>query len=473
MKLILTILVSFLISVNAIGQTKPGYNIKGKIKGLKNTEVFLGNHYGDKQYLKDTATVDAQGNFTFEGNEKLDGGIYLIVLPAKNYFEIIVADQQHFSFETDTVNLISNFTTKNSKENQLFYDYLNFINPKGAQLASLKQEYTSLSETDEKKKESLTEKMKLLEKEVTDYKENIITQHPETFVAKIFKGMREVNVPEIPVLENGRPDSTFQYRYFKKHYFDNIDFSDDRVLRTPIYHNKLKFYMEQLTPQIPDSVIQSADYLINKARGHKELFKYTVWYITNTYEKSKIMGMDAVFYHMGKNYYCKGEAFWVDSATVTKICDDRIPKMEHNQIGKVAKNIVGKDTSGNLINLHSIQAPFTVVYFWDSDCGHCKKSTPIVLEEYHKWKDKGVKFVGMNVEQETGDWKKYVRENKLDWINMIDVEHRSFFRFYYDIYSTPVIYILDENKKIIVKRIGPEQISEVLENEFKKNETLE
>jgi hypothetical protein len=71
------------------------------------------------------------------------------------------------------------------------------------------------------------------------------------------------------ILENGKKDSTFAYRYYKAHFWDNIDFSDDRMLRTPIFHPKVKQYMEKLTAQGPDyvdSINASADYLISKAK---------------------------------------------------------------------------------------------------------------------------------------------------------------------------------------------------------------
>ena len=68
--------------------------------------MYLGNYYGDKQYLKDTTKVDKNGIATFSGKEKLPGGIYLIVTQAKKYFELIIDKEQFFSVETDTTDFI-------------------------------------------------------------------------------------------------------------------------------------------------------------------------------------------------------------------------------------------------------------------------------------------------------------------------------------------------------------------------------
>ena len=56
---------------------KVGYQIKLKVDGFGQKELYLGYFYGDKQYLKDTSYVEQDGYFYFEGNEKLEpGGLY-------------------------------------------------------------------------------------------------------------------------------------------------------------------------------------------------------------------------------------------------------------------------------------------------------------------------------------------------------------------------------------------------------------
>ena len=57
-------------------------------------------------------------------------------------------------------------------------------------------------------------------------------------MAAIFKAQKDPVIPETPTLPNGRKDSLFSYRYYKDHFWDNIPPSDDRLLRTPIFHVK-------------------------------------------------------------------------------------------------------------------------------------------------------------------------------------------------------------------------------------------
>ena len=69
-------------------------------------------------------------------------------------------------------------------------------------------------------------------------------------------------------------------------------------------------------------------------------------------------------------------------------------------------------------------------------------------------------------ERKPEGWKKFIRSKKLyDWINVQDGKTVTDFKKTYDVYSTPVVYVLDENKKILAKRLSVEQ----LEDYFNKN----
>ena len=68
---------------------------------------------------------------------------------------------------------------------------------------------------------------------------------------------------------------------------------------------------------------------------------------------------------------------------------DNANTLEPLLIGKVAPDIRLETREGEPMQLHDIQAPLTVLYFWRYDCGHCKKSAPKMKEFYEAYKDKG------------------------------------------------------------------------------------
>jgi hypothetical protein len=65
---------------------------------------------------------------------------------------------------------------------------------------------------------------------------------------------------------------------------------------------------------------------------------------------------------------------------------------------------------------------------------------------------------GVSLTPDSKDWLKYLREKNFKWLNVYDPNNETNFRRLYDIYSTPVLFLLDANKTIIAKRIGVEQL---------------
>ena len=293
-------------------------------------------------------------------------------------FEIIVSEQ-HFSFSTKLDDLVGAMTFHKSKENPPFYEYLNFIQEKQKEVTPIQQK---LKTAEGLEKENLQIKRQQIDEQVKAYQINFLTNHSDKFFSKIVMATTEIEIPDAPLDSTGNPDKKFPYLFYKRHFWDNIDFSDARMLRTPIFFNKMDQYLDKLTAKHPDSIIISADILVEKARANNDIFQYVVSYITSTYERSKIMGMDAVFVHMVESYYITNQCDWIDSTELVKIAD-RAQKIAPNLIGRKAAEFHDaygrpfmKDTLGIVHTLNEINADYTVLVFFGPTCGHCKKEMP-------------------------------------------------------------------------------------------------
>lgn len=451
-------------SLSALGS---GYEIKVQIHGLRDSSLYLGNHYGDKQYVRDTIKLDQTGTGTFKGPDSLPGGIYLVILPNKTYFEILV-NEQKFEIETDTLDYVEHMKIKGSVENTLFNDHQKYIIAKSKETQQVKARLDS-NKDNKDSVEILKAKLTNADKEVKAYRMKIVADHPNTFMAKVIKTMSEPEVPEPPRDANGViTDSSFQFKYFKSHFFDNVDFSDERLLRSPILQSKIKTYTQQLTVPLPDSLIQAIDTIIIKARANKEVFKYCVATLANFYETSNIMGYDKIFVHIAEKYYLTKEAFWADSALQAKILE-RVMKIKPNILGVPAYDIHMPDTALKIHKLYDVKAKYTILVFWDPTCSHCKTEIPKLSHYYDSVKvSKNIEVFSVGIESDIELWKKFIRDNKLKWINVSDLYNNTNFRNYYDIYSTPVIYLLDEKKNIIAKRLDTDKVRDFIENEEKK-----
>jgi peroxiredoxin len=443
--------------------TTQGYKIEVKIKGLTSGTCLLANYYGTKQYLKDSAVVTPNGMAIFKGKETLPNGIYLVVLPNHTYTEIVVSPaSQFFSVETDTLLSPHELKIKNSKENELFYEFNRFAADKGRQAADLQERLKE--ETDENKKSEMRDELRKVDASVAEKRTAMATDNANLFIGKIFKAMTEIVIPEPTMNPDGSIDSNFRFNYYRDHYWDNIDLSEDGLMRTPVYQNKLEYYMTKLFIQIPDTIIKAIETLMPKVEkgGGQEIFKYTVWWNTNHYEESKIMCMDKVLHYMISNYYCAGKAFWADSALVNKMCD-HAKKIGPTLCGNTAPDLTLIDTSMNPQTLSRINKPVTIVVFWDHQCGHCKKDVPALARMYDSLKGKGLEIYAVYTQGDYEGWKQFVKDNKLNFINVGNQYSRSDYREKYNILTTPEIFILDSKKIIRFKKVAIDNVPGIVE----------
>ena len=457
--LLFNLLFSTLIS---FGQQK----LEFKISGLQDTTVFLARYFGEKLYYADTST--SKNERVVFNSKSLVGGVYAVVCPGSKYFEFIVTEED-VVMETDLNDFAGKMNVKKSENNKVFYNYINYLGTKKKEAAMLQGAKNK-------------DKMAALDKEVKTYQKEQIFDQSHLFGAKVLAMSID---PIIPA--DYQSNDTLRYRYFLDHYWDNIDVTDKRIVHTPVYHNKLNHFFKKMIPQHPDTICKYAHKLIDQMDPESDLFKYTVHYVTYNYETSNIMGMDAVFVCMAQKYYCPADesgAFWLDSTKLVDLCE-KANKLEPLLMGKKAPRIILADTSEqNWVDFYQLPQKYNLLIFWDPDCGHCKKQIPKLQKLYTELKEKNVdvEFIGYGTNLENEDWKKFIKNKKLNWINLSDfpdanenpttylfekrvTDLKSLnFRKTYDIFSTPQVYLVDQNKEIIGKQLDALTVAKMMEH---------
>lgn len=469
MKLLRTLTLGLLGSLLAFSAyAKDGYKIKVKFTDKSDTLAYLAHYFGKPLptiYKTDSARFDKNGVATFESSEPVLGGIYIIMLSDKaTYFEFLLDNGADMSITATASKLPLGLTFKNSPENERFQEYVGYLQNFGEQQKQLQLQLEMAKSA--KDTADIRAKAKKQGQSLMEYRRDYAQKHPGTLLTNIFKALETPQVPEGEhLLPDGAKDTSFAYRYYKDHYWDGFNFKDDRLIHTPIYDAKLDEYFNKLVVPVTDSMEKEADWILAQTRGRKELFKYTLWWLTRNVETSKIMGMDEVFVYLVENYYMKGDAYWLDREALEKYYD-RARKIAPNLIGNVAPEIKMQDIKGKVIPLSSVKAKYTVIAFWDPTCGHCMKEMPALDSLYKKeLKKRGVKIYGVRTEGPEDKWQEAIKEHPgmEEWINVYDPNNTSDFRSKYDIYSTPVIYLLDENKIIRGKRLDHSNLLEVIE----------
>ena len=440
-----------------------GYKIQLSVSNVKNSKAYLAFYYNGRTYSKDSTMLDAKGMGDFSNKEKLPEGVYIVYFNPDKYFDIFVGADQNIKVKADTSDF-AKVSISGGIESVKFQELINFMAQKHKEQKDLSQKYT------DKKIDSLayTKALDKMSEEVSAYQKRQINENKGTFFAGFIQGTIPVEVPEF---EN-HPDSTRQmarYQYAKKHYFDNIDMKDPRFLRTPYYSNKVDNFISKIIIQIPDSLVEVAVDLIEKSSGNEETYQNMVTKMMNYALKSQMMGMDAMWLALADRYYFSGKADWADSTWVADLRKEA-KKIRHNLVGMEAKNLIARDSNNNVIQLKDLTQEIILVYFYEPSCGHCKKNTPVLHDSvYLKWKHKGFEVFAFYTQQDRKEWMDFVNKHNLkDWKNVWDPDRKSWFWEYYDTSSTPGIYLLDKNKKIIAKKIDAKTLDMILEEELVK-----
>lgn len=440
---------------------KDGYKIQIKFNDVKDSSYFLAHYFAKPLptiYKTDSGKLDKTGLSVLKSDKKITGGMYLIMLSdRKTYFEFLLNNGDDLIINiTDSKELPSKgLTIKNSADNEAFLKYELFVSTMGAEHQALAEQLGKAKNSVDSAaiKEQMTAKMKSL----ISYRYDYAAKNPNGLLSKIFKALEAPKAPEEKhYLPDGKEDNDYAYLYYKKHFWDNFDLKDGRMINTPIYDARISEYFEKLVIPSTDSVIKEADWILAQTRGTGDLFNFTLSWLANFSQDSKVMGMEKVYVHLVDKYYAKGDADWISSDMLQKHLD-HARELSPTLIGNMGYNITMKDTSGKKdITVSNIKAKYKLLVMWDPTCGHCMKEIPALDSVYkaENLKAKGVKIIGICTENVEQTWKDFIKKHNLnDWTHIYDPEHKSNYKTMYNARVNPTIYLLDEKGIIKGKSI--------------------
>ncbi len=474
MKRITLAILQLIFCITVASAAKPAYHIRLKMTDWTDSMVYLVHYYGKPTplYISDSARLDKNGNAEMKSTDSaFVGGIYMLMFSdKKTYFEIMLNTGDDMSITATASKLPEGISYKNSPENERFVAYGKFMKNYGDEQAKYKKDYEEARTSADSA--AIRKKSGDLAKKLLDYRVDYINKYPTSLLASVFKAMK---LPDVPpgdhFLADGKTkDTTFAYRYYKTHYWETFNFHDDRLIYTPIYDGRLEEYMSKLVLPWPDSMKAECDYLLAKARGSKDVFHYTLTWLSQYVESSKVMGVDEVFVYLIENYYMKGDATWLKSEDLAKYID-RAQKIAPNVIGNIAPQVkLPNVTTKKQENMLDMKSKYTLLVFYSPNCGHCQHEIPKLDSVYQAvLKKKGVKIYTVATETEDTTINSFIKKNNMqEWTNTWDPDHTSDYHNKYDVYSTPTIYLLDEKKIIRGKRLDHSNIAGLVDMLEKK-----
>jgi thiol-disulfide isomerase/thioredoxin len=452
-------------SIFSAHSTNDTVHIEVSAPQLSDRKIFLGSYFNGLVYRQDSIVLSSQGKGVFHKNENYPEGQYLLSLQNDLHVDFLLADDQSFSIFIDTTDLILKTKITGAGQTEALLTYSQFLNGEQKKRQKIVEEFKALPE-DQRDMPAAKAQLAILNEEVEKYQTNLHIQFKEKWVSLFLRSVDPVTTGPYPFPKT-QEEFNAEFNYQKYHYFDNINLQDPRFWRTLYFPQKIITYLEKQVEQYPDSLANAASRLVAETKGDSLCFQWMLNKLFNYSTNSQIMGMENIRMKLVEDYHHKGLVNWGDSTFWDNIEFDYI-KARYNRIGMIAHDLELQDADGKSHQLYDLGKKYTLLYFFEPDCGHCIKTTPEIYEKiYKKYADKGLDVVAVDIYNNKEQWLDFVKKNHLEgehWHNLWDPDHRSEYYRYYDTVSTPGIYILDENKKIIAKKIDVETLDRVFNN---------
>jgi thiol-disulfide isomerase/thioredoxin len=449
---LLILLFPLFVSLVRAGNNMEGYSIRVKITNCTDSLLYL-NHYSGKDIINDdTARMNATGYYNFEGKNNLDEGLYYISSDVKKrYFDFFITDKQNIQFEYNQTGLLKTITTSDTIENRTYFKILAFL-----------QSDVSL------KGFAQNDSIQYLLNH-SDLSVPIIQQI-------VGKSENNLSLSE-KYIKACIPPSVFQYYFLKKklgkkepplriyldHFFDNFDFSDSRLINTPIFAQRLDEFIDTIAAIPSSSSKAEVDRLILLSSANKRTQEFVVWYLISRFETYYFLPEnDALYVHIVRDFLENGKISWYYPEVKEREIS-QANKFEPLINGKIGPDLEMPDTSGIYHSLYSVKARYTLLLFWASTCSHCRDEMPSIIKFYKDFhKNYNLEIFGVSTDTSTVRWKSYVHRHQLPWINVFGRKGRQSYFHLYNIQTTPTVFLLDDKKTILAKYLTPEKAGEII-----------
>tara|TARA_B100001250_G_C19750192_1_gene767342 strand:- start:37 stop:1383 length:1347 start_codon:yes stop_codon:yes gene_type:complete len=444
--LIITCLLIFQFSFSQSGNV----TIKGSLKSVSG-KMYLYEILGSESFLIDSANVQNK-SFQFKSRNFVMGYYKLALSNESNSVEIVVSpiEGSVLNINFSQYRLATDYDVSNSPENKVKKMYNKKKSEIEKQINTNKRN-TSLSV--ELRKRNNTE----LQQELLDYGNELASLHPKTYTAKVLSY------------------AVSPYQNISYKFFDDIDFSDETIIRSNMMTNRIQQYMilhsNYDAKSNPYAFYDVVDYIMSKAKKNDRVAEFCMYNMLDGFYNTSATSTDPMWSELCN--YIIDEYFFGDACGEVEITDlmkERATKFKDLQIGSVPPGFNIKDQNNNIVNLESIvkKNSYTVLLFWASHCSHCMVELPKFLTWYNSNKNKGVEVIAIALDANKSKWMQTINDYNFNWLNISQfLVYKSPVCKDYKVKKTPTIFVLDNSMKIVAKPKDTNVLKQFLNNKLK------
>lgn len=433
----------FLALSNLLSAQTNHYKVTLWIHQLEDSTVYVSSSYGEKEnIILDTLQLTSEGSFILEGDYK--SGLVVVSRAKQKLFSFLLDKNPVFSIDMYPYGY---FEVKGCAENKYYLEY----QKRNKEFRQLTSQY----ELDIKKypaeKDSLTNLIQEAKTDFSKYQNHFFKSHPNNLMSVLMRSIQNPK-PNPIFLENGKliKGKELEYAYdYRTRFWDNFEFSDQRIISTPYFYNKFKTYIDKITMQTADSVYKAMEDFINIA-NQKGGQLYSQYIIDLYLEKLPLMPFsfnESLYVQIVENLINKGKTPWLSISDIER----------HNINIEAIKPFLPNNKFPNINNLHDIKSKYTIIHFHSATCESCKKNIENLIDFYNNQANKyDTKIISIEIGEGNDT-------NPFPWTNWQINPQILKQKYDIDIVRTPEIYILDKDKNILNKTVIYSHILKAIE----------
>lgn len=236
------------------------------------------------------------------------------------------------------------------------------------------------------------------------------------------------------------------------HYWDNFDFKDTIALRDPAIGEQLLVDFIASFPKFPDTISSRAiKHMLSKAKPFPTSFEFfKKQYEHYLHDPNSPVRNDL--------YYKPVLEFLLDSCKLGEadkyIYNAQLAMVKKNNVGSAAVDFEFQIPTGGKRKISSVHAPFVLLFFYEPGCPHCETAIAELQTStrFRQLVDKGIlNVLAIYALGDHNVWKAYQSHIPATWTNGFDSGKQVLAKGLYDIRASPTIYLLDINKKVLLK----------------------
>lgn len=287
-------------------------------------------------------------------------------------------------------------------------------------------------------------------------KANSVSNAEETPTDTISK----FTLPSIPAMLNS-PE--LRAEYLVRHYWENTNFADTNYVHHPEVTEQAWVDFIDLLRLVP---AETADAAIKEMFAQAEKEKVCYLYLAGLADK----------YLYDPNSPLRNEELYIsslDALIASPILDDtekirpqaRRELAQKNRVGTKAIDFTYTLASGKKGTLYALNVPYTLLFINNPGCHACGatieelKNAPSINRAISR---KQLQILSLYPDEELEEWKRHLSDLPAEWINGYDAKQVITEKNLYDLKAIPTLYLLDRDKKVLLKDAVTMQIEEYI-----------